>query len=251
MALIDKVISYYKLDELSGNAIDVHSTRDFTAVNNPGSAPGILNTARDYNGTTQNHVHPDDPAFSFGPGDSFFVSAWVNPDTIPENHTPFIVAKSSSGRAVDDEWLLSINSFNSNRVRWQVFGNSGFSNAEVASNESVPTGSWTHLIGECDSAGTIRLWFNNGTAKTQSFPAGCWDGTRTVTIATSHNRNGGSFSNFLNGKVDEFGIFSGTSTAEDRNILYGGGTPTPYPWGPVATPVPVIMNSYRRRRALV
>ena len=50
MALIDNLVAYYKLDETSGNAIDIHGSNDGTTTNISYEVTGKINTGYSFNG---------------------------------------------------------------------------------------------------------------------------------------------------------------------------------------------------------
>jgi len=57
MALTDNLVSYYKLDESSGNAIDAHGDNDGTLTGNiTQNSTGKINTGYAFDGAGQDNV---------------------------------------------------------------------------------------------------------------------------------------------------------------------------------------------------
>ena len=67
MALTDSLISYWKLDEASGNATDSHGTNTLTDTNTVTSVAGKINTARYFtNANTEFFTLADNASLSTG-----------------------------------------------------------------------------------------------------------------------------------------------------------------------------------------
>ena len=78
MALIDNLVSYYKLDETeAGDAIDAHGSNDGTNTNATINQPGLINTSYGFNGSSSK-VDLGTPMNN----DLVTVSAWVNIDSV-------------------------------------------------------------------------------------------------------------------------------------------------------------------------
>ena len=88
MALMDGLVSYWELDETSGDVIDSHGSNEGTNVNATRGVSGKINTAFEFNGTNAWVNIPDDPTLKNY--DSFTVSAWIKRTTA---NNEMVVAK--------------------------------------------------------------------------------------------------------------------------------------------------------------
>jgi hypothetical protein len=76
MALIDNLVSYYKLDETSGTTVeDAYGSNDGTNDGATVNVAGKINTAYDFDGDNDYVDTNVEPVISSG-GDDFSVSMW-------------------------------------------------------------------------------------------------------------------------------------------------------------------------------
>lgn len=227
MALIDSLISYWKLDEASGSALDSHSSNNLTDTNTVGTATGIINGGRDYEeANIEYHTITDNASLSFADED-FSISCWVRPESTPGSNQPFIVGKGASDWSTSngDEYILIMDGFNSNRADWIVTDNN-FSGAQATSVAGLSAATWYHIVAWHDSvANEIGLVINDGTPVTTSYTFGCNNGTSNFTIGGDKN---GAFT--WDGIIDEVGIWGKVLTSAEITELYNAGVGLAYPF---------------------
>ena len=78
MALTTNLISYYKLDESSGDAIDAHGSNDGTVTGATQNVAGKINTAYSFDGAGQDRVS------TFTTPANGTISLWVKFDVLSE-----------------------------------------------------------------------------------------------------------------------------------------------------------------------
>lgn len=224
MSLLTNLISYWKLDEASGNALDAHGSNDLTDTNTVGSATGKISNARDFeNGSNQYFTHADSSDLSTGDID-FSFSFWMNPESFPSFESVFTKDDFSGNREYGSYYDTS-----ANRLKFYVFGfvGGGFF-VEVACNNfgAMSAGTWYHVVCWHDSVNDqIGIAINAGTADTASCPNGCIDGTAPFRIG----QLGGGATNSFDGLIDEFGFWKRVLTSQERTDLYNGGAGLAYP----------------------
>lgn len=219
MSLLDSLISYWKLDEASGNAIDAHGTNTLTANNAPGSSAGIIGTARTFNGTNQFFSVANNSALQSGNA-SFSLQAWVNFDTL------------ATDQMLAGKWRISFNNReyrlifvgSQNRLFFQVSSAGDAAQSAIASNFGpLSTGAWYHVVGWYDSANQQIGISLNGVVNTASHTIGVFSGGANFRIGVSDDQ-----SIFTDGLIDEVAFWKRALTADERTSLYNGGNGLSY-----------------------
>jgi len=228
MALTDNLISYWKLDEASGNALDAHGSNDLTDTNTVGSATGIINNGRDFEDTNSEYFTIADNA-SLSTGDiDFTVQAWIKPESLVGNLT-YVMSKGKVGQ-VGSEYALHINF--SDTPAFQVV--SGVPSAATATwGSALSAGTLYHLLAWHDaSANQVGITVNDGTPVTASFSDGSQDGTKPFRIGLDSETTASSY---FDGVIDECAFWKRMLTAGERTQLYNSGSGLAYPFS-VANP---------------
>ncbi len=226
MALIDNLISYWKLDESSGNAIDVHGDNDGTIVVATQGAGGIINTAYDFDGTNDEVVVPDTANLRIT-GDLTY-SVWVY---LGDFNANTIISKAESPGNWAGVGLIHIH--NPSGVETLYFRRGNSVNDEDAliwtGLDEISLNTWTHIVVTAD--GTTWKMYVNGDEKAT--------GTKTVTVADSGNDlhfglSPNSDNDFL-GRIDEIGIWNRALGPTEVTELYNSGNGLAYPFTAVGT----------------
>jgi len=216
MSLLDSLISYWKLNEASGNALDSHGSNTLTDVNGVSSQTGKIGNARNFERDSGQSFEADDNAdFSQGSDDSFTFGVWVNAESI--NNYMGIVGKDDNG---------------SNReYGCYVIGGTGvvrfYLQADMVGIEAdtpLTTGNWFYLVFGYD--GTLNELFisiNGEPVATTSDSTGPTDGAADFTVGAIHP---GLFR--FDGLMDELGYWNRRLTNEEIAALYNSGSGLPY-----------------------
>lgn len=222
MALTDDLVSYWKLDEASGDAIDAHSTNDLTDTNTVGAATGKINNGRDFEQGSQEHFSRADNAdLSLGADTDFTFAGWMNIEDKTFNST--LVSKGEPTTTATLEYWLRYNSGN-DRFSFST-GNSSADAIVSANNLGSPsTATWYFVVCWHDSgANKIFIQINNGTADEAAWSGGTWNGSGVFNL-------GGQVGSGVkcDGIIDEVGFWKRVLTSDERTSLYNGGAGLSY-----------------------
>jgi hypothetical protein len=214
MALTDSLISYWKLDEASGNALDAHGAHNLTDNGSVASVAGKINTARDL-AAVDYFSKGHDPELGFGDED-FTVAGWVKLTSKPALGYMLNKFSGTAGYQVAyrsdlDRFYFAVGDADSQHIE----------NADVLASPS--TGVWYFIVAWHDStANTVNIQINDGTADSGSYSTGVSDPAADFQIGFSGSS--------IDGVVDEFGLWGRVLTAQERTDLYNGGSGLAYPF---------------------
>lgn len=251
MALADNLVAYYSLDEASGNAVDAHSTYDLTENGTIGTATGKVSGARDFerDGSDDYFSHADDAAFSRGDTD-FTFAFWVQFESL--NNFARIFSK-TAGSNYEYGLYIRDPAFTGNyEFRWHC-SDDGADEGTILSSSTIgalSAATWYFVCVWHDSVNNqLGISVNAGTADTTSHTTGVYNGTAAFEIG----REGAEASRYLDGLVDEFGLWGRVLTSDERTELYNSDSGRDYAYitggGGAADAVPQCWAQYRRRRA--
>lgn len=192
MALTDNLISYWKLDESSGNASDSVGSNTLTN-SNVTYATGKINNGAVFNSTS-------DTLIGTSISNPLSFSFWYN---VTQGNSVTYLANASPDNTIQS---------NSSGFTWQIYD--GTSNRNFTT--TVKNATWTHVVFVYN--GTGYLLYENGTY------------IETVTSnQISFDKIGRSGSN-INGTIDEVGIWGRALTSGEVTTLYNSGTGLQYPF---------------------
>jgi hypothetical protein len=245
VALIDNLVSYWKLDEVSGDALDAHGSTTLTDHNTVTSGTGIINGARQFTRANAEWLDAaDNTDLSTGDVD-FFFQAWVNLDS--KTAKRIILVKDDDANA---EYELAYDS-GFDRFYWRVWGGAAFANSSLVYADSfgaIATGAWNLVHCWHDSVNNqIGIAVNAGTADTAAHSVGVYDGAGRFGVG------GDAFGSQMDGRIDEVGFWKGRVPGSgERTSLYNGGGALAYPFT-VAPPVyplwALACHKAKKRRA--
>ena len=212
MALTDSLVSYYKLDSNSSDSVGSNNGTD-TAISYANA--GIIGNDATLNGTSS-RITSGTTGFPTG-SSAGTISLWVK-----------VAAQPSTSQM----YLYMYGAFSNNACRILYYGDSGGTksigfagyNADISYNTTLTTGSWFHIVGVYD--GTNSSLYLNGTlvvgptAKTFNTSSGSTAIFGSTPTPTS----------YLNGYLDEVGIWSRALTSTEITTLYNAGAGVQYPF---------------------
>jgi hypothetical protein len=216
MSLLTSLISYWKLDEASGTAIDAHSTNNLTDNNSVGSATGKIGNARSFTAASLQFLsHVSNNFFQAGDID-FTFTAWVKL-TSKTNVWPIVAKWDDVAGNNANEYTLFYNS-GSDRFVFQVEDSSDVTGTVTANNFGSPSiGTWYFVVVWHDSVNNnINIQVNDGTADTTSWTTGTRTSSANFKIGTWDNPDAGRY---LDGLVDEVGFWKRVLTSQERTNL--------------------------------
>lgn len=222
MAFTDDLISYWKLDESSGDAVDAHSSNTLTDNNTVGSAAGKIGSARDFElANTEFFSLADNASLSVTAGMAFTWSVWVMLESLPDfgNLSATILGKSDFSATT--EYILYVN-FSAHLVFYCGNGTAG---ADADAGFAAATGVWYHVLGWYDPAGggTNNIRVNGATAVSVANASGIYDGATAFRMGACSNDT-----RYWDGLIDEVAFWKRVLTSDEQTALYNGGLGLPY-----------------------
>ena len=210
MAILDNLVSYYKLDESSGAVLDVHGSNDGT---NNGATPNVtgkINTAYDFVAANTDYISLGNPANLKITG-NITISLWVYLDGTASTNR--FVAKGNSYFF----WFSGDNGLGYFAIDLDggAVPNSGTSTTDIR-------GGWHHVVGVND--GTNLKIYIDGTEESTDTTGG---GIVTNDTNVEFGRNVGG-SEYFDGKLDEIGIWDRALSDNEISDLYNSGDGLPY-----------------------
>lgn len=222
-ALHDNLISYYQLNEASGDALDSHGSNNLTDTNTVGSAAGLVGNARDFElGNTERFTHTDNADFSVG-DIAFTFAGWFK----LESTAQFMGLLGKSTDSTNREYLLYFDPPNNNSLRASVT-HDGSTNSNIAIGLSLlTTGVWYYGLFQHDPVNnTLRVIVNdNWSDVPASHSTGVFNGTGNFYLGSVHGA--GTLLDF-DGLLDEWGYWKRLLTKSEITFLYNNGAGRAY-----------------------
>lgn len=227
MALADNLISYWKLDESSGDAADAVAGKTLANNNTTPFVAGKLNNAADLEqGSSQYFQRTNGGDFDPTSGS---ISVWVKKES--NDGTDMII--STYTNAASGGFYL--------RVASTGIPNFGMGNGtnQISATTSLTIGTWFHIVVTWSPAGK-KIYINGiaeGTSTTaETMTAG--DGS-----GLSVGRDGKFSADYFDGLIDELGFWSRELTGDEVTALYNSGNGNQYPFtGAASTPLLALMG---------
>jgi len=232
MALTDNLISYWKMDESSGNALDAHASHDLIDTNTVGSATGIIGNARDHELSYFEYFGIVDHSDFSLTGD-MSISCWIKPESTPGSSANTIVSKSTDPVCgnMDDEYSLAMTVYGGGSLSW-TFSDGMGAPGQVFWSSVLSTATWYNVVCWHDAAAMeVGITVNDGTPVTEMWSMGGVDGTNNFLIGSVHG--GGSY---FDGLIDEVGIWDKVLSSDEITELFNSGAGLTYPFTDSVTP---------------
>lgn len=208
-ALLTGLISYWKLDESSGNAIDSHGSNDGTVVGATQGAAGKVGTSYDFDGGNDqiNFGSPIVPATG-----EFTVSLWVKSPTLAGSRGLF-------GQYYDVVGERFYATFRATAAFIQIGGTS------LIYSNTFLVDTWYYLTFTRDSSNLVRIYVD-GDLKNSGTLSSNVD-QQNLTIGAYRE---GATNVFWRGNIDGFGIWSRALTADEITNLHNSGNGLAFPF---------------------
>lgn len=215
MSLLTNIVSYWKLDEASGNATDSVASNILTDTG-VSRTTGIINNGGDFVAASGDYFDGGDIAgMDVGTGD-FAFSLWFQTAT---DGDATLLAK-----IVDDGTTggIAIRLRPTNTI-WIFQAN--IAGTPVSITFDYTNGQWNHLV-VTRSGSTLKSYVNGAETSSSS------DSTNINNSAAFRlGRLSGAYTNYFNGQIDEVGFWSRNLTAGEVTSLYNAGAGLQYPFG--------------------
>lgn len=197
---------------------------DETANNNDLSAVGGFSTypqsvfgkGGDFNGSSTALTITDANQTNLDITGSFSISAWINLDEVPSVTGTGMAIAGKLDTA--DGYRLLVNT--SDQIRVVIRSDPDVTTAD--STGTVVKDTWYHVVGVYDTAANTIVTYINGVGNTTgSATVDPADHAEEFCIGVTHS--GGSYSQWLDGTVDDVAVFDRALTAAEVLNLYRGG----------------------------
>ena len=221
-SLTTSLVSWWAMEETSGNRSDSYGSNTLVDNNTVGSATGIIGSGADFEATSSEYFSVADNASLSITGD-IAMSAWVNLESSPSSNAKyFILVKGGATGEVSYEFDYRNNA---GTFQLQFLNNSGTSGAtedEFNFNSTLTTATYHHVVASWDaSASTCEMFVDGislGTVTTDN--TSMYDGTLAFALGSSVAGGGA----FFDGVIDETAIWSKTLNYGDVLDLYKAGS---------------------------
>lgn len=218
MALLTNLLSYWKLDEASGDRFDSHSTNTLSAYNAPVSATGKINSGvQCASSGTKALKRNHDATISWGYQEVSF-SCWVKFDVL-------------LGRAIFSKGTtmgVFVSDFGGGDIFFTYVTNGAVN--YVDHTTILATGVWYHLVVVNSFANGLIVYVNN--VKVVGDPyTGNITNTRAFAIG-AYALSNGDLTEASDAVIDEFGYWKDRALSDaDVAALYNSGSGLAYPFG--------------------
>ena len=147
----------------------------------------------------------------------FAISIWVDPNAgygFEDDDHIDIVSRWGPGGLNNAAYVLGLNS--SGFVKLFVYN--GTASSRLSSLSTIPTGSWTHIVGTRDGT-TLKIYINGMLDNSLTNAVATQSSTFNLVLGQEANEAGSPRNNF-NGSIDEFLLFSKALYPEEVQALY-------------------------------
>lgn len=242
--LLNGLVSWFPMEEADGeHKIDVHgpnTTNISQSIANLTRVLGKQGSGTDFpNGSS---VHCQPPTGVPSGDNSWAVALWVKLDTLTTDtfdHLVSITDNNVSSNAADG-WHIGYRNGAEDAFDVTVRVGSTRYNANASTFGTPSTGVWYFLYAYYDAdANQCGISINNGTIDTATVTG--TPNTKTASFNIGRWGYTGGFPFYLDGKMDEIGIWNRTLTADELTYLYNGGGGRSY-YDLVAVPAAITTN---------
>ena len=212
-SLLSGLVSYYKLDESSGNATDTVSGYTGANTSITYSTTGKINTCYSYNGSSSKTVVTDTDALDLTTAGGF--SCWIYPLSRSYN---YIISKMNDSSNTNGYYLGLFSGYA------QLLLATGSNSSYLNSTSLVTLSAWHHVVATWNS--TTAYIYLNGSGNSGSITYTPISSTYNLQIGSPVTDTGGYFS----GYIDEVGIWNRLITSDEAATLYNSGSGKAYPF---------------------
>ena len=216
-SLLTGLVSWWSMDETSGNRADSHGSNTLTDNNTVTYDTGKISNASQYTAANSEYLEITTNPFDFT--QDYTVAGWFYRSATGLG----TLVQCSSGLIANVYFICEMEATTDIKCYWGRVGNYTI----VASSVSAPTGGWYFVeVSFIASSKTCRLAVNNSAQVTAIRPS---DPSPSSPQFRFGWWNAGGGNRYLTGLLDEWGVWSRILTADERNSLWNGGSGIGYP----------------------
>ena len=224
--LATDLVSYWELEEASGTRIDSHGSYDLTDINTVGSATGIQgNSASFVKANSEQLSYPSNLALDIVANSDKTIAFWVK--TAVDTGFTGLVQRWT----IDKGYLIRLSDTDGS-LQFYGGNGSGTTLSPATGTTDLADNNWHFVVCTHDgSDNRKRIYIDGNTTP---------EGTSIVhsTQAASSGAfllSGGGSSSFLDGQLDEVGVWDRLLTSGEITTLYNSGAGIPYDAGGAVT----------------
>lgn len=217
---LTSLISHWKLNEASGDAIDAHGSNDATETSGTiASGAGKIDASRDFEAADTEYFQKTDNADLSTGNIDFTVCFWCNLESLINN----MCAVTKGGfSASSHEYTVYINDNGGWNFRLTVGGSSL---VILDSTTTIVTGTWYFVVAWHDAtANTLNLQVNNGSVDSKAHSSGVPDSSTAFRIGAS------AAGLYWDGLIESVSFFKRILTSDERTVLWNNGDGLAYPF---------------------
>ena len=222
MPLTDSLVAFWELEESSGDRTDSVASIVLTDNNTVTSTTGKVGTCAQFTAANSEYLSKTDiPALSMGDID-FTVQVWAYFDSKSANQ---VLMCKYDNTIANSEYLLYYDSA-ADRIKWTVYGASGAGGTTIAADTfgAINISTW-YCVHAWHNAGTNTIGIAvNLTSDTTSHTTGTSDTTSDFVVGLL----GGNVVWYMDGRLDQMGIWKRDVGSTDRSSLYNSGSGLSY-----------------------
>lgn len=225
MSLTTNLVSYWKLEETTGNRIDavVSSGNDLTEVNTVGYSGGIIGNAASLvaaNSEILVITNANQTGLSLTGNHSY--SFWIKQASVPQY----------SGLICKGDGYISgysLDNFSYGNTMYVNFASASTVYAQWGAANvltSADIGNWVHIVATVDiGSATGGIIYKNGVAQTMSAKSGTSTGPISSNTLDFILGSNSTSTQYIDGIMDEVGVWSRVLTPTEVTYLYNSGAP--------------------------
>ena len=231
MALTDNLVSYWKLDEASGDAADSVGSNTLT---NTGVvyATGKLNNGADFelSDTNDRLVITDASQSGLDITGDLSISLWFKPESAPATDTSMYLVTKYLSASNQRSYVIAYRDSGGGKELLAVISSTGGTGAGITSvvaNSTLTPGTFYHIVLTQKSSATtaLKIYLNGSEVATGASQSSIFNGS-----ADFHIGNSANLDSEPDGIIDEVGIWSRVLTPTEIGELYNSGDGLQYPF---------------------
>lgn len=216
--LVKDLVSYYRLDETSGVRLNsVIGATDLTDNNTVGfSTDGVSSKTEncaDFIAVNSEYLSHTGAEMHLGDSD-WSIAVWLKTDISSNQDVAGLWKTSGHNR----EWRLWYRS-SVGAYQFDISSNGESGTVSSVQSGSVSVDTWyNHIIIHSSTSNTIKYYIDGTLKNTTSHSGGAFEGNSPFSIGYTF-----SSTDYFDGKIDEFGVWSRVLSARDISDLYNNG----------------------------
>lgn len=223
--LLDGLVAYWKLDEASGARAATVSSINLTDNNTVTSAMGKIGNAASFSAASSEYLSANaGTTFDFGAGD-FTIAYWFKPNS---SGTMQIINKDSDA-AGGRQFVTAFSEVGGAGTIDLALFKSDSDYVFYYTGNVITVGAWNHVVVE-RTGGAMRIWVNGAAQSVTAW--GTVSLPQTMSTTTTEfdigRRVYAGYNQYVDGLVDEVGIWNRALTGMEVGVLYNSGNATPH-----------------------